>query len=50
MGGVVVPPHVGSAVCAGTFTASQAFFTALNCAQVLSMFFAAVSVQVRYLR
>ena len=50
VGGVVVPPHVGSPVWAGTLTASQAFLTALNWAQVLSMFLAAVSVQVRYLR
>ena len=49
-GGVVVPPQVGSAGCAGTLTASHAVLTALNWAQVLSMFFAAVSVQVRYLR
>ena len=50
VGGVVVPPHVGSPVWAGTLTASQAVFTALNWAQVLSRFLAAVRVQVRYLR
>ena len=50
VGGVVVPPQVGSAVWAGTLTASQAALTALNWAQVLSRFLAAVSVQVRYFR
>ena len=46
----VPPPQVGSADWAGTLTASQAVLTALNWAQVLSMLFAAVSVQVRYFR
>ena len=50
VGGVVVPPQVGSADWAGTLTASQAFLVALKSAQVESRFFAEVSVHVRYFR
>ena len=43
--------QVGSPVWAGTLTASHAALTVLNSVQLLgNMFFAAVSVQVRYFR
>src|SRR5689334_20792952 len=50
----VTPPltlQVGSAVCAGTLTASHAALTVLNSVQLPgNRFLAAVSVQVRYFR